>query len=107
MTTINPVMTCGCGKPTRYMVGGGEFACNKYFRCAESQSDVRVETWATTLNKLLMDAGRYNKLKAMLSNADDVEKMLIISSSDIDYLVDITNVDGYTPSYTNQTGESV
>lgn len=84
---------------------GGEFACNKYFRCAENQSDVRVENWATTLNKLLMDAGRYNKLKAILSNADDVEKMLIISSSDIDSLVDTTNVNGYTPTYTNPTGE--
>ena len=24
---------CGCGEPARYMVGGDEYACNKYMRC--------------------------------------------------------------------------
>jgi hypothetical protein len=25
--------TCGCGKPVRYMVEDGVFACNRHFQC--------------------------------------------------------------------------
>lgn len=31
----DPKMVCGCGRPTRYEVSGGKYACNKYARCAE------------------------------------------------------------------------
>lgn len=27
---------CGCGRAARYMVHGGEFACNKYLRCPDA-----------------------------------------------------------------------
>lgn len=32
--STNPVMVCGCGKPTRYETING-MACNKYFRCRD------------------------------------------------------------------------
>lgn len=34
MSRIDPFTTCGCGKPTRYMVGNPDvLSCNKHFRC--------------------------------------------------------------------------
>lgn len=42
-------MTCGCGKPVRYMVADEKFACNKHFRCLNRDEAVEALKLANTL----------------------------------------------------------
>lgn len=89
-STIDPRVTCGCGKPTRYMVGENTFACNKYFRCSGTY---KPEEQFDNFRRVVRDSDRYRKLKEMLSMADSVEKLLIASSENLDSLIDNTNMD--------------
>ncbi len=39
-------ITCGCGKPARYIADDGQMACNKYFRCLPTVAAALTEALA-------------------------------------------------------------
>ena len=73
---------CGCGKPTRYMLSGGRYSCNKYARCPSYE-----ELWnnSSTANARLLGL-----LSLIIPNFDiyncskDIEELLADAKSIIE-----------------------
>lgn len=78
---MNEETTCGCGRPTRYMVAVGRYSCNKYSRCL-SYEELRT-TLADTNMKLLSllscilpDFDIYTCNKNMTESVEDAKKII-------------------------------